>query len=371
MSQAVEKWKKRIAKYEIVERFYIEAYRSNYYPDGILRLYRVTRGSTKPRKSPFMYQSVRIKTPEELARVKPVLDFLSGKLKWEELPPLLQTLEEQLREEKAIHPEILRIVKQYPRASIGMLKAFDKVYHGKVKTIEDFDIVSEYMTTVFESLVGRQKIMIDVQLELLQKLAKEKTPEGIQRFSSLLDEYSLPQLATVTTIITDRLQRLKLFKASIQNENAYEIKGSASVHNQLAKALWIVDDSYWLLHSNEPLTNFLQKEFKSATSEERKRPDFICASNKHTLVIVEIKRPSHTVKMEDINQLQQYLATVDEFSSDFKDKNGFLIAKNISNRLRKIVDEIANVEFKSYVQLVNGCRRRYQEYLNVIEKQSR
>ena len=87
-------WKKQIAKTPISERFYIEAFESDYYSSGALRLYRVTRGSTEPRPSPFYYQSVRIKNPEELAKVKPALDYLAGKLNWQDLPPLLKALEE-------------------------------------------------------------------------------------------------------------------------------------------------------------------------------------------------------------------------------------------------------------------------------------
>lgn len=368
MSNQIRKWRDQIAKFKIVDRFYVEAFRSDYYPDGILRLYRVTITSTKPRESPFTYQSVRIKNPEELAKVKPVLDYLAGQLRWEELPPLLKALEEQLRKEKAIHPEILRIVQQYPRASIGMLKAFDTVFHEEVG-IEDFPLITDFMQTALNSLLGKQEIMINLQLDLIKRLGKEKTPEGIQRLLTLLKDYTLPQLTSVTSIITDRLQRLRVFKAQIQSEKAYEIKGENSIHNQLANALWILDDSYWLLHSNEPLTNFLKKEYKLATQDERARPDFICASDKSNLVIVEIKRPRHVVTMKDINQIQNYLVTVDEYSPKFTVKNGFIIAKKISGRLQKIVDEIRNVDFKSYVQLVNDCERRYQEYLDAIQKQ--
>jgi len=361
--------KEQIDKFTIVKKsFYIEAFRSDYYPDGILRLYRVTRGTTEPRPSPYYYQSVRIKNPEELAKVKPVLDRLASKLKWQELPPLLKALEERLRKEKAIHPEILRIVKQYPKASIGMLRAFDRVYHGKVD-IEDFDLVSEYTQTALESLLGKQRMMINLYIDLIDKLGKEKTPEGIKRLLKLLEEYDLPQLTTVTSILTDRLQRLRAFAIQIQNEKAYEIKGKTSIHNQLSNALWIIDDSYWLLHSNEPLTNFLKKESRTSTRQERLRPDFICASNKHTLVIVEIKRPSHSITIEDINQLQKYLVAVDKYDSKFTEKKGFLIGREISDDNRKIVNDYRSIEFRSYLEIVNECRRRYQEYLDALEKQ--
>lgn len=183
-----------------------------------------------------------------------------------------------------------------------------------------------------------------------------------------MEEHTLPEITTVASIITTRLQKLRIFEKSIQNENAYEIKGMNSVHNQIAHAMWIIDDAYWLLHANEPLTNFLKKEYPKATEEEKRRPDFICVSNEHTLVIVEIKRPSHEMTMNDINQIQDYLATTEEHRPEFKVTKGFLVGKTMSDHLQKILDDIANVHFKPYTRLVDDCKRRYQQYLEALEK---
>ncbi len=367
MSKRVDTRKKQIDRMTVIKKkFYVEAYTDIFNPTGALRLYRMTRGTTKARSSPFFYQSVRIKTPEELAKVKPQLDYLAGKINWKDLPPLVKTLEKQLRQEKEIHPEILRIVRQYPKTSIGWLKAFDKVFNHM--EIDDFPLIVEFMQTSIHSLKGKQEMMVNLQLDLIKRLAKEKTPQGHQRLLKLLNEYSLPQLTSVSSIITDRIQRLKIFKAQIQNEKAYEIRGENSIHNQLANALWILDESYWLLHSNEPLTNFLEKEFKSATKREKERPDFICANDKDDLVIVEIKRPSHSVTQKDINQLQNYLVSVDEYKPNLKSKYGFIIAKKLSQRLQKIIADIRNIEFRSYVDLVSDSEMRYREYLDAIKK---
>lgn len=361
------RWKKQIAKQEILERrFYVEAYQSNYFPEGILRLYRLTSGISKDGKRGYVYHSVRIKNPEELAKTKPVLDYLAGKLKWQELPPLLKDLEEQLKKQEAINPEVLRIVRQYPRASISMLKAFDEIYHGK-PDIEDVPVIIEFMNTAIKSLSVMQEGMIGHYLDLVGRLSEEKTPEGVKNLLRLLEEYTLPQIASVASIITDRLQKLNIFEVQIQNENAYEIKGKNSIHSQLANALWLLDDSYWLLHSNEPLANFLNKKYPTSENEKL-RPDFICANNKADLVIVELKRPSHEINTDDIVQLQNYLVAVDEYGK-YTDKRGFIIGKSISDHNRKLIDSTTkNIEFKSYVQLVDDCRRRYQEYLDAIEK---
>jgi hypothetical protein len=362
--------KEQVAHMEIIHRkFYAEAYRDTPNPQGVLRLYRVTRAPSSPPKSEFAYQSVRIKNPEELAKVRPILDYLSGKIGWEKLPPMLEELEKKLEKDSSFDPELKKIVVQYPRAATSLLKAFDTVYHGDIE-IEDFDVLSDYMRTALQSLLGKQVVMVNLLTDMISKLGGEKTPEGIQKLLRLMEEHTLPEITTVASIITSRLQKLRIFEASIQNENAYEIKGLNSIHNQIAHSMWIIDDAYWLLHSNEPLTHFVKKEYPKGTEDEKKRPDFICVSDEHTLIIAEIKRPSHEITMDDINQLQNYLATIEEHRPEFVVRKGYLIGKTISAHLQKILKQITNINFKPYTRLVDDCKQRYQQYLDALEKTS-
>lgn len=160
----------KVQRMEIIHRkFYAEAYRDTPNPSGVLRLYRVTRAPSSPPKSEFAYQSVRIKNPEELAKVRPVLDYLSGKLEWEKLPPILVELEKKLKEEEPFDPEMKRIISQYPRAAVSLLKMFDEVYHGDIE-IEDFDLISDYMKTALQSLLGKQTVMVDLLTDMITKL---------------------------------------------------------------------------------------------------------------------------------------------------------------------------------------------------------
>jgi hypothetical protein len=362
--------KQRIESLEIVHRkFYAEAYKDTTNPYGALRLYRVTRASSRPLQSEFAYQSVRIKSPEELAKVRPILDYLSGKLGWEKLPPMLEELEKKLGKEEPFDPQLKKIVTQYPRATMSFFKAFDTIYHGDIE-IEDFDLISDYVKTALQSLLGKQVVMVNLMTDMINKLGEEKTPEGMQKLLKLMEEHTLPEITTVASIITTRLQKLRILEASIKNENAYEIKGVNSVHNQIAQAMWIIDDAYWLLHANESLTNFLEKEYLRATKEERRKPDFICVSNEHAFVIVEIKRPSHEMTMDDIDQIQDYLATIKEHRPEFVVREAYLVGKTMSPHLQTILENIKNVKFKPYTKLVDDCKRRYQQYLEALETAS-
>jgi hypothetical protein len=362
-------------KPEVIDRktivpksFYIRTERTKWDPLGIIKMYRITR-SPPPSTSEFTYQAVRIKNPEELTRTKLALDWLAGELNWQELPEVLEKFKKQLEpDEKTISPETLRLVRQYPHAASEILKGFDAIFRGHVE-IEDFPIIQRVITSATTLLENQTKYMTEAKIELFEKLNHEKSPEGIKRLTKMLEEYDLPRITSVASIIMSRLQRLEYLKATIEKESAYELKGKDSVHNQLATALWIIDDSYWLLYSNKTLATFLEKKVRAASSYEKKRPDLICANNNYKLIIVELKRPSHKIKQKDINQLYNNLITADQFrGTPFKEKKGYLIGKEISPHDKKYIDGIHSLKFIPYLQLVEDCERRYQEYLTALEE---
>ncbi len=353
---------------KVADNFYTERYSSQYYPSGVLRIKRVTLRTPSFPNSNFAMESVRIRTPEELSKVKLQMDFLAKKLGWKELKEHIETLREQLEKRAKLDPEALKLVEQYPEVVIEMIKTLDKILGKKELAIEDIPLVRRFTETLLNALFGKKALMINLNLDLINRLGKETDPRGIMELLKLLEEYELPQLTSVTGIITDRLQKLKLLEAQIQNERAYEIKGKNSIHNQLAEALWILDDGYWLLSSNKPLQNFLGIEYEK--NKKLKRPDFICADFEKTLVIVEIKRPSLEVKREHIDQLEEYVIMASDFM-DYKKRIGFLIAKSIPPELARIVKHRPLIEFKSYTRVIRECRTRYKQYLDAVEKRKK
>jgi len=367
MSSQTSEWKSIVDRKTIVKKsFYVRAEKTNYYPEGILKLYRRTRTMANE----FTYQAVRIRNPEELSTVKLALDWLAGQLNWKDLPSVLEEFKKQIKPETdGISPETLKLVTQYPQAANEILKGFDAIFHGHIE-IEEFPTFRRVYKTANTLLLNQTKHMTEAKIELFERLEKETTPEGIKKLTNLLEEYDLPQLTSVASILTDRLQRLQLLEKTIQNENAYEIKSKDSVHNQLASAFWIFNDSYWLVRSNQSLSGFLEKKYQNKSIEGQLRPDFICANDQKNLLIVELKRPSHSVTKDDINQVEDYLISVDEFypSTPFS-KKGYIVAKSITPHMQKRVEDTKSVEFMSYTQLISECRERYKEYLDIIEKE--
>lgn len=364
-TQTAQTTRMNYERLKVVDNFYTERYSNEYYPNGVIRAKRVTRRTPSFPDSDFAMESVRIKNPEELSKLKLQLDYLAGKLGWKELKEHIETVREQLEKRAKLDPRALKLVEQYPEAVIEMIKTLDKILGKKKLSIEDIPLVRKFTETLLSALFGKKALMISLNLRLINRLGKETDPRGITELLKLLEDYKLPQLTSVTGIITDRLQKLKLLEAQIQNERAYEIKGENSIHNQLAEALWILDDRYWLLSSNRSLQKFLGEKYEKKGST--KRPDFICADFERTLVIVEIKRPSLKVKREHIDQLEEYVITASDFQ-EYGKRTGFLIAKRIPTDLARIVKHRPLIKFKSYTQVIKECRTRYRQYLDAVEK---
>jgi hypothetical protein len=360
--------RKNYERLKVCDNFFTERYSSEYYPSGVIRVKRVTLRTPSFSDSNFAMESVRIKTPEELDKVKHQIDYLAQRLGWKELAEHIETVREQLEKRTQLDPRALKLVEQYPEAVIEMVKTLDKILGKRELTIEEIPLVRKFTDTLLNALLGKKELMIDLNLNLVKRLGKETDPRGITELLKLLEEYELPQLTSVTGIITDRLQKLKLLEAQIQNEKTYEIKGKNSIHNQLAEALWILDDRYWLLSSNKPLQNLLGKTYEKKKSG--KRPDFICADFEKTLVIVEIKRPSLKVERKHIDQLEEYIIMASDFQ-EYEEKIGYLVAKKISKELRRLLNHRPLIKFKSYSQVIKECRTRYKQYLDAVEKRKK
>lgn len=66
------------------------------------------------------------------------------------------------------------------------------------------------------------------------------------------------------------------------------------------------------MQSDQSLRHFIQDELEEEIDPEDeqfsgRRPDFVCATRDNHLVISEIKRPSHKLEREDVQQLETYL----------------------------------------------------------------
>ena len=131
----------------------------------------------------------------------------------------------------------------------------------------------------------------------------------------------------------------------------------------------MIDERYWLLKSNATLRNFIGDEMSKRDEKEygKKRPDFVCGSIDNRLIIVELKRPSKMLIVDDLNQLETYLTIVDSYSTTYGEVQAFLVGNKLSDDLRRHLKYRRQIRVISYSDLIDRTEKRYQEYLRFVE----
>ncbi len=263
-----------------------------------------------------------------------------------------KTSNKQIKELTKGHPELVRKVLQ----EIDVTQ-WEESSHGDIAII-----LEEISDLLSKTDAGFREAFLNV----VQHLPKQGK-RAVEDLADLLKSWSLKQLTSISNQVIDRIQTLELFKNRILDDKTYEIRGNDSIHRILERAMWIIDERYWLLHSNETLRTIVGDEVvKQNKKNEKKRPDFVCGTIGEKLIIVELKRPAHSLQIEDLNQLENYLSIIEQKWSG-KSFECYLIGRTISTELKgKIKFRGAQFKVKTYADLIDDTEKRYNEFLKAI-----
>jgi len=133
--------------------------------------------------------------------------------------------------------------------------------------------------------------------------------------------------------------------------------------------MWIVDERYWLMHSNKGMRTVVGRELaKKDKKFEKKRPDFVCGTLDTKLIVIELKRPSHELRAADLNQLEQYVILCKEFDDTIKSFEAILVGKKQSSELCGVLEvRGGSWKVRTYTQLISDAERRYKNYLDHLQ----
>ncbi len=260
---------------------------------------------------------------------------------------------------------LLTINKQYPKVITGIIKALDfkKINEKNHKHI--LDILGSIV-----SIIDKSDEAFQVSFKNILKSLPKQGKVALDELDELLKDWTLKQVTGVTQIIKERLNEITRFETAINKDETYEIRGNNSIHRILERAMWIIDERYWLLYSNETLRKIVGDEIvKQNKKDEKKRPDFVCGSIDNKLIIVELKRPSHKLITDDLGQVEKYLKIIESHSQNYKSFETYLFGKKIDDDLLKTMKYRRTDIFKirTFADLIDDTKRRYREYLEKIK----
>ena len=205
-----------------------------------------------------------------------------------------------------------------------------------------------------------------MELKKFNKISNETDNKSMDDLCDLMDSWSLMQITSLLQIVKKRLNDIDIFEKMIYEIHDEKTNTDKSIYRILEKSMWIIDDSYWIVQSNKSLRTFIGDEIEKTYS--KKRPDFVCVNHGNKLIILEIKRPSIELAKDEIDQAELYQRIIKKYKGqNYNSIRVILIGNKISDEAREVVDLRKNIEIKTYQDFLESCRKRYDEYLKVIE----
>lgn len=353
-----------------------------FFPDFLKRVYPITRTAQIQISKPhpdfdwkddimslnryFMWKTSKfnVSSYELRERIKNIVDWDVAKfLWWETKEETIKNIENDHKTTKS--KNINKLIKNHPNFSLDLLSWFIEQIKNKNISLEDLNSYEEIIKTLNIAL-DEQKVLSFKKL--LDSIKNEKS-SSIQKLSELLEEWNIRQVTNVSYEVKNRIENIDLFEDRIQDDKTFEIKWDDSIHRILERSMWLLDEKYWIIQSNKSLREFIWKELEKEDKKfQKKRPDFACCDYENKLIIIEIKRPSHSLTKKDLDQLVLYMKIANKYQwSKFKTIEWYLIWNKVSQDLRDELEYRKKTEVMTYSDLLSDCKKRYKNFLKHIE----
>lgn len=303
-----------------------------------------------------------INSAEHWERVKSVVDSdFAATLGWHTKKEIAQVIQQAAKDDSRASRAIARATRK-PEVVQDILKSLD----FSLIQPENSDDLVELIAELARAATNADQTLFSAFRRVFKEL--RKSPSGaLSDLGDLLGKWSLTQVTQITREVTRRLETMKLFRERLFDDSTFEIRGDNSIHRVLEGAMWIVNEHFWLMQSNRTLREVVGKELEERDRRfQNKRPDFVCGTVDGKLVVVEIKRPSHKLTVDDLNQLETYVDILEK-NSNLSVRDAILLGRQISDELRRI-KKYRGSQFKvwNYAEVLDDTENRYKNYLKDV-----
>ena len=166
---------------------------------------------------------------------------MAGHLGWSSKAEISAEIEARRKEQASFDAEAKEILGANPELLVKIAEGL------KLESIdpEDLPRVADSLGQIAGILAGVDESHQLAIRQLVEKLPKQKAA-AIAQLSELMNDLTIGQITAVTNEVRRRVALLETFTDRINDERTYEINGDESVHRLLERAMWIVDERYWL-----------------------------------------------------------------------------------------------------------------------------
>jgi hypothetical protein len=202
----------------------------------------------------------------------------------------------------------------------------------------------------------------DEYWQVLERLDQARH-EDVGALSQALHDFGVLELSMVAQQARRRLVLLDKIDELIAESATHE----QVLHTALSTNLWIFGPDFALMSSNKTLTSMVEKYSGERFKGERgnKRPDLLLLSQfAERYVLIEFKRPSHTIGRPDISQAEQYR---DDLNKQFSPMSVWVVGGAVDTNIQGRV--AADTMVASYAALISRARQQLAWLLDQLSKE--
>lgn len=200
----------------------------------------------------------------------------------------------------------------------------------------------------------------DDYYEVLRAIDESLASE-VAKLAEALQDFGIVDMAQLGAQARSRLRLLDHFESLVDNSSTVE----KQVHEVVEKNRWVLGFDYPIVSSNQTLANVISKYVKDEFKGPRanKRPDLFLGKHlKGNHLLIEFKRPQHSISRDDQNQAVKYR---DDLTKQFGDIDILLLGKGREPNLSTQFDS-RGLTVMSYKELISSAREQLNWLLDSI-----
>jgi len=272
------------------------------------------------------------------------------------------------------NPELINKIERFqPREKKELTTALRKL--AQIPTIKP-----KRLAQLYEHVIDgyQDKVMVDIINEINEVPISDR-----ERIIDILLEFDILEAIRVHKLVSSHVLIIRRFSDMIEH-NALE----SEIHEHIKKYPWLIGLKYQAMDHDRALKTVLEDKFKILVSDEtgRKRPDIVVMRASEDVIVIELKKPSLVVGLDEINQIKLYVDYLREWldstntegligrNLSSKDVKGYLIAYELRDdifiRREKSRLEKDGINICKWKNILSETELQYNDYLNLIKSKA-
>ncbi len=260
----------------------------------------------------------------------------------------------------------------------NFLKRASRFENQRVKKVADKlikEVVKQNPVGDEETVKPIIEMCLDyMEFDAFQEMAQEVAESPVadtQQLVKLFREWEVVEAKEMMRVTEGRIKTIEKLQILI-DENALEVP---ILHKFLREFPWVLDPRWTLVADEVTYSKLLRERFPDDDlPEDERRIDFLCVKESNDLIVVEIKRPQSRASGKELDQIEEYVNFMRDYSKNTTDKElrnryvvGYLLCGDLTNtyatRGRRDNLEKADIFVRRYSDLLRMVRTNHKEFL--------